>query len=219
MNRNLYVIDGLDGCGKTTQHDLLINKLSQENFEAIGISFPDYNENSSALVRMYLSGEFGSHPSDVNAYAASSFYAVDRYASFKKYWQSDYNSGKYIIAARYTSSNLFHQMTKLDKSEWDDFINWVEDFEFNKLGIPRPNKVIFLDVETDVAIRLISERYNGDESRKDIHEKDIDYLRKCREVALYVSNKCDYNIISCVENGFIRDMEDIQKQIQDIIFN
>lgn len=197
----LLVIDGLDGCGKSTQLSLL-----DEHFQKAGktfrqISFPDYAQPSSALVKMYLGGELGGSPAAVNAYAASSFYAVDRYASYKCFWQADYEANTPIIAARYTTSNAIHQMTKLPKAEWDAFLQWLEEYEYTLLGLPKPDLVVFLDMPVEVSQKLLKNRYHGDEGKKDIHERDITYLLQCREAALYAADKLNWTVVPCSENG------------------
>ncbi len=195
----LIVIDGLDGSGKSTQLSLLQAHLKNIGIAYRQISFPDYDEPSSALVKMYLAGEFGNEADSVNAYAASSFYAVDRYASYKKFWQQDYEKGTPIIAARYATSNAIHQMAKLPKNEWDSYLEWLEYYEYTLLGLPKPDQVIFLDMPLHIAQRLMSGRYHGDESKKDIHERDLKYLQQCRESALYAAKKCGWKVISCGE--------------------
>lgn len=193
----LIVIDGLDGSGKTTQVPLVAQLLREQGEKVLEISYPDYGSDSSALVKMYLNGELCDSVDGVNAYAASSFYAVDRYASFKKEWENYYNGGYTVIAARYTTSNAIHQMTKLDKSEWDGFLSWLDDYEYEKLAIPRPDKVVFLDMSRSVADRLISLRYCGDEQKKDLHEKNMEYLSSCCETALYAAEKQGWSVIKC----------------------
>lgn len=217
MNGKLIVIDGLDGSGKSTQHELAVSALEKENISVKGISFPDYSSPSASLVNMYLKGDFGSSPQSVNAFAASSFYAVDRYASYKTQWEEEYLRGTTILAARYTSSNLFYQMEKLPKEEWDAYIQWTLDYEYNRMGIPEPDKVIFLDMPPAVSRELISNRYAGDESKRDIHEKDFDYLCRCRESALYVSKKLGYTVLPCSQNDAPRPIYEISAQIQTII--
>lgn len=217
MQGKLIVIDGLDGSGKTTQHSLAVNALLDRGCKAKGISFPDYNEESSSLIKMYLGGEFGNKPSDVNAYAASSFYAVDRYSSFKKYWETFYNDGGIVVAARYTSSNMFHQMSKLPREQWDEFLAWVEDYEYSKLCIPKPDAVMFLDMEPKVSRELISKRYLGDEQKRDLHEQDFDYLIKCREASIYASQRLGFEIISCSDSKTPYSIEKIRENILRII--
>ena len=181
----LIVIEGLDGSGKSTQTEILENKLKSANKALHHIKLPDYEDSSSALVRMYLGGEFGHDPKAVGAYAASAFYAVDRFANYARKWKTDYENGTLILADRYTTSNAAHQMTKLSKSEWDDYLTWLEDFEYVKLGIPKPSLVIFLDMPVEISQKLMTKRYDGNEAKKDVHEADVNYLSNCREAALY----------------------------------
>lgn len=198
MGRSLLaVIEGLDGCGKSTQFELTAKKLSDKGHSVKAISFPDYEQPSSVLVRMYLDGKLSASAEDINAYAAASFYAVDRYASYKQFWENDYNNGTFILAARYVTSNLIYQMSKLDKSEWDKYIDWLYDYEYEKLGLPRPDKVIFLDMPLEVSQKLLSARYKGDESKKDIHEADMEYMKKCRDAAYFSAKKLGWSIIDC----------------------
>lgn len=168
---SLIVIEGLDGSGKGTQSRLLAEYLERNNIENIKISFPDYDSDSSALVKMYLAGDFGTDANAVNAYAASSFYAVDRFASYNMKWKKQYENGTLILADRYTTSNITYQLSKLEHSEWDAFSQWLYDFEFNKLGLPVPDAVIYLDMDPMVSQKLLTSRYSGDDSKKDIHEK------------------------------------------------
>ena len=155
MKKRLIVIDGLDGSGKTTQFDI-VKKLLGERYTVKAISFPEYDKPSSALVKMYLNGEISKNAADINAYAASSFYAVDRYASYKQFWEKNYNDGELILASRYTTSNAIHQMEKLPRREWDGYLEWLADYEYNKLGLPRPDCVIFLDMPVEISQRLMS---------------------------------------------------------------
>lgn len=217
----LIVIDGLDGSGKSTQLEIVQKKLEDMGVPVKPISFPDYESPASALVKMYLNGEFSDNPEDINAYAASSFYAVDRYASYMKYWKEDYFSGKLILAARYVSSNAIHQMVKLDESEYDRYLQWLYDYEYEKLGLPRADKVIFLDMPTNISQKLLSKRYNGDESRKDIHEAHVSYLENCRKTAIYAAKKLDWTVIECSdgENPLPVDIisENVMKEISKVI--
>ena len=180
MQGKLIVFEGTDGSGKSTQFSRLCRRMEEAGAPFHRIVFPQYQEPSSALVRMYLGGEFGSHPSDVNPYAASTFYAVDRYASYKKVWGEDYRAGKRILSDRYTTSNAVHQCAKLPKQQWDEYLAWLFDFEYEKIAIPAPDMVIYLDVAPEVSQKLMTGRYHGDEDKKDIHEKDVDYLRHSR---------------------------------------
>lgn len=209
----IMVIDGLDGCGKSTQLNMLDRALSERDISYRQISFPDYNQPSSALVKMYLGGDLGGSPAAVNAYAASSFYAVDRYASYKCFWQKDYEAGVPIVAARYTTSNAIHQMTKCPESDWDSFLDWLEEYEYDLLGLPRPDKVLFLDMPPEVSQKLLEKRYDGDVEKKDIHERDQEYLLNCRRAALYVAQKQGWTVIPCSCNGEPLSPQEINDRI------
>ena len=216
--KKLIVIEGLDGSGKATQAKRLTEALVEKGIPVREVSFPDYGSDSSALVRMYLSGQFGTDPQDVNAYAASSFFAVDRFASYKKDWHRDYARGV-VIADRYTTSNAVHQCSKLPKEQWEDFLNWLFDFEYKKLGIPAPDRVIYLNVDPAVSQALMTARYNGDENKKDIHERDIAYLRHSREAAAYCAEKLGWETVDCCRDGQMRSIEDIHKDVMKLLEN
>lgn len=196
----LIVIDGLDGSGKTTQFERLVEIIGKSR-RVKGVSFPDYDSPSAALVKMYLGGEFSKNAADVNAYAASTFYAADRYASFKLHWEQNYIDGDIIIAGRYVSSNIIHQMSKLPENEWDGFIEWLEDYEYDKLGLPRPDGTIFLDITPELSRKRLSERYGGDGSKMDIHESNFSYMQGCRRCALYAADKLGWTVAGCTDGG------------------
>jgi len=209
----LIVIEGLDGSGKSTQLELLPKNLLKNGINCKSVSFPDYDSNSSALVKMYLGGEFGKKPDDVNAYAASLFYAVDRFASYKTTWGEYYNQNGVIVSGRYTTSNAVHQTSKMDEKHWEGFLDWLYDLEYNKVGIPKPDKVIFLDMPVEVSQKLLSGRYKGDEGKKDIHESDTAYLDKCRKAAMFTAQYSDWTIIPCAKDGEPRTIEDIANDV------
>lgn len=209
----LIVIEGLDGCGKSTQLELLPQNLKNQGIKSRSVSFPDYDSDSSALVKMYLNGEFGSKPNDVNAYAASLFYAVDRFASYKTNWGEYYNQNGVIVSGRYTTSNAVHQTSKMDESEWQGFLDWLYDLEYNKVGIPKPDKVIFLDMPVEVSQKLLSGRYKGDETKKDIHESDTAYLDKCRKAAMFTAAYSGWTVIPCAKDGEPRPIDEIANDI------
>lgn len=217
MKGKLIVIEGLDGSGKSTQEDLLKKRLAEINIKVNFIKLPNYDDPACDLVKMYLSGRFGSDPSDVNAYAASSFFAVDRYVSYNCYWKESYLNGEVFLADRYTTSNAYHQLTKTDKAEWDSYLEWLEDFEYNKMGIPKPDAVIYLDMPVEVSQKLMTSRYNGDDSKKDIHEKNVDYLNKCREAADYACKKLGWTRIVCGENGEPLPIESISDKVFEAV--
>lgn len=217
MNKGkLIVIEGVDGSGKSTQVDLVAKALEKQGKIIKQISFPTYTK-SSALVEMYLSGEFGSSADDVNAYAASSFYAVDRYASFVSDWKKDYESGATVLTARYTTSNAIHQGVKLDKKERDEYLKWLEDYEYGLLGLPRPTHVIFLDMPIEKGQQLLSNRYGNVESKKDVHERDIEYQKKCYETALEICESLGWEHIKCTDGDRIKTIDEITKEILEVI--
>lgn len=216
MNK-LIIIEGLDGSGKSTQTQLLCTYLADKNIGFKKIKLPDYDHDSSKLVKMYLSGEFGKNPGDVNAYAASLLYAVDRFASYNIYWKEDYLNGKIIISDRYATSNAVHQMVKLDKSEWDKYLEWSDDLEYNKVGIPRPDLVIYLDMPIEVSQKLMSSRYEGNEKLKDVHEANVSYLKKCAQTAAYTAEKQGWHVIKCSDGVNPRDIEEIQSEIRALV--
>lgn len=212
----LIVFEGVDASGKQTQTEILYNTLKEKGKNVSKITFPDYDSPSSALVKMYLGGMFGPDPSDVSAYAASAFYAVDRYASFKTDWGKKLESGEIVIADRYVTSNMIHQAAKIDdKDEKLKFLDWVYDFEYIKLGLPQPDKVFFLDMPPEFSKKLIAERDNKITGRKqkDIHENNSDYLYSAYKNAVFVATQCRWERIYCVKNDKIRNIEDIKNEI------
>jgi dTMP kinase len=211
------VIEGLDGCGKSTQTALAEDYLKNKSYDFKRIKLPDYESDSSALVKMYLSGEFGTDPNDVNVYAASAFYAVDRYANFTCKWKDDYEKGVNILADRYTTSNAIYQAAKLPEDKWDSYLDWLTDFEYNKIGIPKPDKVIFLDMPVEISQLLMSRRYNGDEVKKDVHEKNVEFLNRCRKAALYTAKKWNWHIIECASGSEPRSVESIHCDIITVL--
>lgn len=213
----IIVLEGLDGSGKSTQFDKLTEYFKARGEKIKAISFPDYEQPSSTAVKMYLGGEIAGSADAVNAYAASSFYAVDRYISYKKFWEKDYNDGTFILAARYVTSNCIYQMTKLPQSEWENYLSWLEDYEYVKLELPRPYKVIFLDMPIEISQRLMSGRYNGDESKKDIHEKNVEFLHACRDAALFTAKKQGWHIVECSKDGEPFSIDEIFGKLLEII--
>lgn len=213
----LIVIEGLDGSGKSTQINFLKSYLQQKEIKLKQIKLPDYDDPSSTLVKMYLHGDFGKNADDVNAFAASSFFTVDRFASFKRHWEKEFNDGHVIIADRYTTSNAVHQTCKLDKSLWDQYLYWLYDYEFNLVKIPKPDLVIYLDMAPEISQKLMSLRYDGNENKKDIHEKDLQYLESCRTAALYSANKLNWHIINCFEGNEPISRDRIFSKIKDVV--
>ena len=216
----LVVIEGVDGSGKQTQSTMLFERLS-EKFEVKRLAFPNYESDTSTLVKMYLGGKFGTKPEDVNAYASSTFYAADRIGSYLSEWKKDYDEGKFILCDRYTTSNAVHQAGKLKGAERDEYLQWLFDYEYNLLGLPKPDFVFFLDVPVAVSQKLMENRNNKitGEQEKDIHEKNAEYLENSYRNALYVAKKCGWNVIECVKDGKLRSIEDINDEIYNLVMN
>ena len=209
----LIVIEGTDGSGKSTQFRLLTDRLEAEQVKFQKLVFPQYSEPSSALIRMYLGGEFGKSPSDVNAYAASAFYSVDRYASYRKVWGKWYEDGGLVVSDRYTTSNAVHQASKEPEDKRENFLNWLYDFEYDKLGLPRPDLVIYLDVPTDFTEKMLRHRETETHTHADIHEQDMQYLATCRQMGRAAAEHYGWTVIRCVRDGAMRSMEDIHEEI------
>ena len=209
----LIIIEGLDGCGKSTQTKLIEEYIASKGINYKKIKLPDYDSPSSTLVNMYLAGDFGKNANDVNAYAASAFYAVDRFASYKLNWGKDYENGTLILADRYATSNAIYQMEKISEDKWDEYLEWSADFEYNKIGIPKPDLVLFLDMPVEVSQRLMTERYNGDEGKKDVHEANVEFLNKCRKSALYTAKKQGWRVIPCSDGVNPLSIDEIHKKI------
>ena len=209
----LIVIEGTDGSGKSTQFRLLTERLEREGHAFRQLEFPQYGEPSSALIKMYLGGEFGHNPSDVNAYAASVFFSVDRFASYKKFWGQWYEDGGLVLSARYTTSNAVHQASKMPDDQQQEFLSWLYEFEYGKLGLPKPDLVIYLDVPTDFTEKMMRSREAATNTHADIHEQDLEYLATCRRAGRSAAKFYDWTVIDCVQNGAMRTIEDIQEEI------
>ena len=217
----LIAIEGTDSSGKQTQSERLYESLISQGIKARLVSFPAYESNSSALVKMYLAGEFGTDPKDVNAYAASTFYAVDRYATYRKDWGKDYEDGTVIIADRYVPSNLIHQASKIDNErEKAEFIKWLDELEYEKLSLPRPDATVFLDMPTEMAQKLMAERANkiDNSEKKDIHERNGEYLKKSYNNAKGIAERLLWNVVPCTDtDGNVRSINDISNEILNIV--
>ena len=209
----LIVIDGLDGSGKTTQSERLYNELVAQGKSVRLISFPDYKSKSSTLVKMYLGGEFGTDPESVNAYAASMFFSMDRYASYKQDWGDFYENGGLVVANRYTTSNAVHQASKLLKSDRKEYLEWLFHLEYDLLGLPKPDLVIYLDMPTEITERMMRQREKDTGTHADIHEQDEVYLKNCRANAKEIVKECGWLVINCAKNGEPRTPEDIHAQV------
>ena len=213
----LIVLEGIDGSGKSLQYKLLAGKLNAAGKGFHKIVFPRYSNESSALIRTYLSGGFGSNPEDVNAYAASSFFAVDRFASYKEDWGKLYESGGLIISDRYTTSNAVHQGSKLPEDELYDYFRWLSDFEYVKMGIPEPDLVLYLEVDLETSIKRMRKREAEHATKADIHELDEDYLAKCLITAEKAADFYSWKRIPFVTDGMERDAEEKSAEIFKLI--
>ena len=209
----LIVIEGTDGSGKSTQFRLLTEAVEKAGYEFRKLVFPQYQEESSALIRMYLGGQFGTRPSDVNAYAASAFYAVDRYASYKKVWGEWYENGGLVLSDRYTTSNAVHQASKEPEENRAEFLRWLYEFEYDTLGLPRPDPTIYLDVPTDFTEKMMRRREADTNTSADNHEQYMDYLATCRRTGKAAAEYYGWTVIQCVQNGQMRSIEDIHGEI------
>ena len=214
----LIVIEGTDGSGKSTQFDLLTRRLEAEGLSFRRLRFPRYDQPSSALIRMYLGGDFGADPDAVNAYAASTFYAVDRYASFVQDWQRDYLAGGLFLSDRYTTSNAVHQGGKVPPQERQAFFQWLYDLEYGRMGLPKPDLVLLLDMPTSLSEQLMRRREAATHTKADIHEADSDYLARCRQTAREAAAFYGWTVISCARDGKLRTKEDIHQEIFDQVF-
>ena len=214
----LIVFEGIDGSGKSTQFDMMCQRLLDEGCQFKRLVFPRYDKPSSALIKMYLSGEFGDHPDSVNAYAASSFYAVDRYASFVQDWREYYDSGGLVLTDRYTTSNALHQGAKVAAKDRSHFFKWLYEYEFNLVGLPAPDVVIYMDIDAEFAEKRLLQRQTETGTFADIHENDAAYLKSCAECGAQASAQFNWFKISCLSNGVERDKNDVHAEIYNKIF-
>lgn len=217
MKGKLIVFEGTDGSGKATQTAMLCQRLEQEGIPYRKLTFPRYGKPSAAMVEEYLQGKLGKKPSDVNAYAASMFYAMDRYASYKQDWGEFYDAGGLIVADRYTTSNAVHQASKLPEEERREFLDWLFDLEYRLLGLPAPDLVFYLDMPTEVTEKLMRRREQAEGSSADIHEKDAAYLRACRDNARAIADACGWRLVSCAQNDEPRTVEDIHGEVYGLV--
>lgn len=216
----LIIIEGGDGSGKATQSAMLVDRLQAEGIPALKITFPDYDSPSSALIKMYLGGAFGDHPEAVNPYAASTFYTVDRFASFTTGWREAYESGTVIVADRYTTSNMVHQGAKLESpADRSAYFAWLQAFEYQIFGLPRPTGVVFLDVPPAVSRQWMADRVSkmdgtGD---KDIHERDTSHLDKAYATAVELCGLEGWARVTAVKDGRLLSVEQIHQQVYAVV--
>lgn len=218
MRGKLIIIEAGDGCGKATQADALYARLKQDGRRVRKVAFPDYESQSSALIKLYLNGAFGSRPDDVNAFAASTFYAVDRYASYQSKWKSWYESGGIVIADRYTTSNMVHQGLKFaDREAREAYLTWLCDLEFSKMGLPAPDAVVFLEMAPEISAKLIAARAEETQTAKDIHERDQVYLSECHRVYCELAETYGWHIVRCAERGALKSVERIHAEVYQAV--
>ena len=219
MKGRLIVFEGTDGSGKATQSRLLREHLDEDGVYLKNITFPRYGKPSAAMVQEYLDGNLGKNPGDVNAYAASMFYAMDRYASYKQDWGQWYEDGGVVLSDRYTTSNAVHQTSKEPEEKQDAYLHWLYDFEYDKLGLPRPDLTIYLDVPTDYTEKLLRAREADTNTKADIHEQDMQYLATCRKAGKKAAEYYGWTVIQCVRDGAMRSIEDIHEEIYQHVKN
>lgn len=215
----LIVLEGIDGSGKSAQYRRICEKLRCDGIAYDHIVFPRYDKDSSALIRMYLSGQFGSHPNDVNAYTASTFFAVDRYASYVQDWGEKYRTGSFILSDRYTTSNAIHQGSKLPDSELDSFFAWLSDLEYVKMGLPRPDLVIYLDVNIELSLARMRRRQLKTHTTADIHEQDVQYLERCLHTAGKAADYYNWHRVPYLKDGAERDIDEKNEEIYQLILS
>lgn len=213
----LIVLEGIDGSGKSSQYRRICARMENDGIDYNHIVFPRYDQDSSMLIRMYLRGDFGEKPSDVNAYTASTFYAADRYASFKTDWSEYYNNGGIILSDRYTTSNAVHQGSKLSDEELPAFFEWLYDLEYVKMGLPKPDLVIYLDVDIETSLARMKHRQDSTNTKADIHEKDVDYLARCLHTAEKAADYYGWKRIPFMKDGLERDLVEKNDEIYSII--
>lgn len=217
MRGKLIVLEGTDGAGKTTQTRLMAQRLEREGVPFREVDFPRYGSPFAAPVERYLQGDLGKRPGDVSAYAASTLYAVDRYASYKEDWGGDYEGGKLILANRYTTSNAVHQAPKLPEGERLSYLNWLFDLEYNRLALPEPDLVIYLDLPAELSARMLRHRQEATHTQADIHEQDGAYLRACRESAQEIVRRLGWRRVDCSRSGDVRAPEDIHRELWELV--
>ena len=217
MVGKLIVLEGIDGSGKSTQFEMLCGRLADEKQDFMRVRFPRYSEPSSALIKMYLGGEFGDDPDAVNAYAASSFFAVDRFASFVQDWRGYYERGGLVLTDRYTTSNAIHQGAKMPPEQREQFYKWLYEYEFDLMGLPAPDMVIYMDINAETAAGRLSRRQAETGTAGDIHEKDISYLKQCAQSGRQAADFYGWKKINCFAEGRERGEEEIHLEICDLI--
>lgn len=224
MNK-IFVIEGTDGSGKQTQTQLIYDRLIKEKKDVQKFSFPNYDNLSSGPVREYLNGNISKNANDISAKAASLFFAVDRYITYKENIEKYYNDNKSIILFdRYTTSNMLHQGGKILKAtnsydKLEEYVSWLKSIEYDDLMLPIPTQVFFLHMNVDFTIKLMNERCIKQNVVKDIHETDSTHLEMAERSGLYIAKKYNWNIIECVKDNTLRSINDIHAEIYSKLIN
>ena len=216
MKGKLIVLEGTDGSGKATQARLLAEHLKREGIPFREIDFPRYGSPFAEPAKRYLEGALGKHPGDVNAYAASVLFSVDRLASYKEDWGDAYEAGELILANRYTTSNAVHQASKLPEEEREEYLKWLFDLEYGRMGLPAPDLVVYLDLPTELSEAMLRQRQQATGTHADIHEQDEAYLRACRENARSIARQLGWTMIRCDREGSVRPPEEIHGEIWEL---
>lgn len=213
MSGKLIVFEGTDGSGKATQAKMLGQRLRREGILFQEIDFPRYGNPFAEPAKLYLEGALGKHPGDVSAYASSTLFAVDRYASYRQDWGGAYEAGTLILANRYTTSNAVHQASKLPPAQREEFLQWLFDLEYHRLGLPEPDLVLYLDLPTELSEKMLRQREQATGTQADIHEQDEAYLRACRENARQIVQALGWRVIQCAKQDCVRSIEDIHQEV------
>lgn len=212
------VLDGLDGCGKHTQTTALVDDLEKKGKKVLFIDYPAYGSKGCTMVEAYLHGELSDTPDGVNAYAASLFFAMDRYYDMKAGVLSKLDDTyDYIIADRYTVSSAILQASKIEPSKRKEFCDWLFKTEYELLGLPKPDCVVYLTMDRGVSQQLLTKRYNGDDSKKDIHEKDVDFLNRCAETGMWAAKEYGWRVLDCTEGNAVKSIATVHNELCNLL--
>lgn len=214
----LVVIEGAgDGMGKSTQHALLRDRLISDGENVITHHYPSYGEYSGMGVEAFLRGDFGSSR-DVSPYVVNMLYAYDRLIKWLNEHKTLYDEGATILLDRYTTSSIIYQSVLFeDIQKKKDFINYVIDFEYGKLGLKEPDNTIFLYAPFDVVKSLLINRKNNAGIKQDVFEKDLDYIRQVYENSLFVADYLSWNMVKCNDGDKMLDIDSIHQKVYSLV--